>query len=56
MAKIVEEIIVVKLSKLVKSQEDATPRLGGDDTIMALEQVVQELVGDDIIVEIERAE
>lgn len=54
MAKICEEVIVIKLSKLIKTNESDEP-LVTDDTITALEQVVQELVGDSIIVEIENA-
>ena len=55
MAKIHEEIVVIKLSKLVKDDDKATQAsLASDDTISALEQVAQELVGDGIIVEVER--
>ena len=58
MAKIHEEIIVIKLSKLVKDS-------GSDNTLTEirinksllenLEQIVQELVGDGVIVEVEIA-
>lgn len=52
MAKIQEEIIVFKLSKLVKdTASDANP-LAGAEVIAGLEQVAQELVGSDVIVEI----
>jgi len=54
MAKIHEEIIVIKLSKLVRNDQGAST-LASEDTVQALEAVVQELVGSDIIVEIERA-
>ena len=54
MAKIHEEIIVIKLSKLVRNDQDASI-LASEETVEALEAVVQELVGSDIIVEIERA-
>ena len=54
MAKIQEEIIVVKFSQLVKDGEDATPRIT-DDVTAALVQVAEELVGTGVIVEIERA-
>ena len=54
MAKIHEEIIVIKLSKLVRNDQGAGT-LAGEETVQALEAVVQELVGSDIIVEIERA-
>jgi hypothetical protein len=54
MAKIHEEIVVIKLSKLVKESGDS-PSLASPETVAALEQVAQELVGDGVIVEIERA-
>jgi hypothetical protein len=54
MAKIVENVIVIKLSKLVKVDDASDHQMANDDIISALEQVVQELVGDNIIVEIER--
>jgi hypothetical protein len=54
MAKIYEEIVLVKLSKLIKHNEEEESLIT-DDTVLALEQVVQELVGDNIIVEVERA-
>ena len=50
MAKIHEEIIVIKLSKLVKDGIEI-PGITGSDTLEALEQVVQELVGNGVIVE-----
>lgn len=54
MAKIVEDVLVLKLSKLVK---DDAPEGGivNDEVQSALEQVAQELVGDGVIVEIVRA-
>jgi hypothetical protein len=55
MARIHEEIIVVKLSKLHKEKE-SIGTLAGEDTLISLEEVVQELVGSDIIVEVEKAE
>lgn len=54
MAKIHEEIIVIKLSKLVRNDQGAGA-LAGEETVAAMETVVQELVGTDIIVEIEQA-
>ena len=54
MAKIHEEVVVIKLSKLVKESSDS-PSLASAETVAALEQVAQELVGDGVIVEIERA-
>jgi hypothetical protein len=58
MAKIHEEIIIIKLSKLVK---DSNPEGISADIRMSesllenLEQIVQELVGDGVIVEVEIA-
>ena len=53
MAKIIEEIIVIKLSKLVK--DDVIQDIVTNDLQAALEQVAQELVGDSVIVEVEKA-
>lgn len=52
MAKIQEELIVIKLSKLHKDSQTQTSNLAGDDVVQGLEAVVQELVGGDVIVEI----
>lgn len=54
MAKIHEEAIVIKLSKLIKNNDD-NPALISAETLAALEQVAQELVGGDIVVEVELA-
>lgn len=53
MAKIHEEVIVVKVSKLIKNDDDATALIN-DDVVTALEQVAQELLGDSVIVEVEQ--
>jgi sorbitol-specific phosphotransferase system component IIA len=53
MAKIIEEIVVIKFSKLVKSETQET--IVSAEIQAALEQVAQELVGDSIIVEVESA-
>lgn len=52
MAKIQEELIVIKLSKLHKDSQTQTSNLAGDDIVAGLEAVVQELVGTDVIVEV----
>jgi hypothetical protein len=53
MAKIHEELIVIKLSKLVKDTDHpAQGTLANDDVAASLEAVVQELVGSDVIVEV----
>jgi hypothetical protein len=54
MAKIQEEIIVIKFSQLVKDGQDPAPRIT-EDVTAALTQVAEELVGAGVIVEIERA-
>jgi hypothetical protein len=51
MAKIVEDVIIIKFSKLVKDNNDIQS-LAGQDIQQALEQVAQELVGDSVIVEV----
>jgi hypothetical protein len=54
MAKIHEEIVVIKLSKLVK--DDAAPaEIATEEMISALNSVVEELAGAGIVVEVERA-
>jgi hypothetical protein len=54
MAKIHSETIAVKLSKLVKDSENPA-QLASDDFDQNLEAIVQELVGEGVIVEIERS-
>lgn len=55
MAKIQEEILIVRLSKILRNNEEGIDHSYIDDeTLSSLEQVAQELVGEDIIVEIER--
>jgi len=51
MAKIHEEIIVIKMSKLVRDTEE-TSGIADADTVASLEAVVQELVGAGVVVEI----
>ncbi len=53
MAQIIEENIVIKVSKLVKSGTGET--LVPEETLQALEQVAQELLGESVIVEVEKA-
>ena len=54
MAKIQEEIIIVKLSKLIKEVTDDTTSITNNDFSINLEDIVQELVGEAVIVEIEK--
>jgi hypothetical protein len=54
MAKIHEEIVVIKLSKLVK--DDATvDAIATDDIVTALQSVAEELAGAGVVVEADRA-
>lgn len=55
MAKVHEEVIVIKLSKLVKDNQKVDSVVT-DEVTAALEQVAQELVGADVIAEIERVQ
>lgn len=56
MAKIQEQAVVIRLSKLVKTGQASSETLIADDTLAALESVVAELVGDDsVVVEVESA-
>lgn len=54
MAKIYEEVVIIKLSKLVKDDHAAPGEaLASADTVAALEQVAQELVDKGVVVEVE---
>lgn len=55
MAKIHEEVIVIKLSKLIKDTEQDSLHIANSEIQQTLEQVVQELVGDNVVVEVEQA-
>jgi len=54
MAKIHEEIVVIKLSKLIKDT-DAGSDIATPDIIAALQSVAEELVGAGVVVEADRA-
>ncbi len=54
MAKMIEDVLVIKLSKLVKDSESGE-HIVTEDIHAALEQVAQELVGNGVLVEVERA-
>jgi hypothetical protein len=56
MAKIQEEIIIIKLSKLQKTNVANSERLTSNDFATNLEDIVQELVGDGVVVEVETGE
>jgi hypothetical protein len=55
MAKIHEEVIVIKLSKLVKDSGEDVPAIATKDLEDALTAVAQELVGSGVVVEFEQA-
>lgn len=55
MAKIVEDVVVVKFSKIVKDSDSDGQEIVGADVAAALEQVAQELVGEQVVVEVVRA-
>ncbi len=54
MAKIIEDVLVIKFSKIVKDSEEGSS-IAGSDIQAALEQVAQELVGDSVVVEVVKA-
>lgn len=54
MAQIHEEVVIIKLSRLVKSTSDVAQNINSD-SLSAIEQIVQELVGDSVVVEVEKA-
>lgn len=54
MAKIVEEVLIVRFSKIVKDSDTDNSVLVSTDVQAALEQVSQELVGESVVVEVVR--
>jgi hypothetical protein len=54
MAKLQEEVLVIKVSKLLKDSENITEIIS-NDILHSLESVVEELAGAGTLVEIERA-
>ena len=55
MAKIHEEIVVIKLSKLVKDTDGSEQYIATNDICDALQAVAEELAGAGVVVEAERA-
>lgn len=55
MAKIHEEVVVIKLSKLIKEKDSDEQFIATNDVCDALQSVAEELLGTGIIVEVERA-
>lgn len=54
MAQIHEEVIIIKLSKLVKA-DTTVAEIASDDIIAALASVAEELAGAGVVVEVEKA-
>ena len=52
MAKIVEDVVIIKFSKIVKDSESEVSGIAGHEIQQALEQVAQELVGENVVVEV----
>ena len=50
MAKIEEQFILIKMSKLVKDNASSPSFVVGDDVIGSLATIVDEIIGDDSIV------
>jgi hypothetical protein len=55
MARIVEDVLVIKFSKIVKDSDSDESGIATSEIQAALEQVAQELVGDAVVVEVETA-
>ena len=51
MAKIIEQMVVIKLSKLVKDQDKSVDLIDAD-TVQSLEEVVQSLIATGTVVEV----
>jgi hypothetical protein len=54
MAKIHEEVVVIKLSKLIKDTDGGT-EIATADIVAALQSVAEELAGAGVVVEADRA-
>ncbi len=55
MAKIHEEVVVIKLSKLIKDKDSDEQYIATNDVCDALQSVAEELLGSGVVVEVERA-
>jgi len=55
MAKIHEEVVVIKLSKLIKDNDAGSNSIATSDLCDALQAVAEELMGSGVVVEVERA-
>lgn len=52
MAKIVENLVVLRLCKLVKDADNENQSLINEEHLRSLEEVAQSIVGKDILVEV----
>lgn len=55
MARIIEDVLVVKFSRIVKDSDSEVSGIANSDIQAALEQVAQELAGDSVVVEVVQA-
>jgi hypothetical protein len=55
MAKVHEEVIVITVSKLVKNDETTPAEIVNEDVITALGSVAEELLGNGVVVEVNKA-
>ncbi len=55
MARIQEEVIVITVSKLQKNGTDTDSEIVSDDTMAALASVAEELLGNSVVVEVNKA-
>lgn len=55
MAKIIEDMVVIKFSKIAKDSSPDSAGIVTAEVQQALEQVAQELVGESIVVEVVKA-
>lgn len=52
MAKIVEDVVIIKFSKIVKDSESDSQVLVSDEIRKTLEEVAEELAGKTVVVEV----
>ena len=55
MAKIHEEVIIIKISKLVKDSDSASQVIASEELVSSLGAVAEELAGAGVVVEVEKA-
>jgi hypothetical protein len=56
MAKIHEEVVLIRLSKLVKEKDTEEQYVATNEICDALQSVAEELLGSGVVVEVERAQ